>query len=88
MSITAFLDANVLYSTTWRSALMYLAAFGAFQPLWSEAVHDEWTTALLQNRPDLNPERIARTRALMDAHVNNGDRLRAADRDADTAQSQ
>ena len=50
---------------------MHLAAFGAFQPLWSEAVHDEWTTALLQDRPDLSPARIARTRALMDAHAGN-----------------
>jgi len=71
VSIAAFLDANVLYSTTWRSILMYLAAFGAFRPMWSEAVHDEWTAALLQNRPDLHPARIARTRALMDAYVNN-----------------
>ena len=69
MTSTAFLDANVLYSATWRNILMYLAAFDAFQPLWSEAVQDEWTRNLTKNRPDLSPARIARTRSLMDAHA-------------------
>jgi hypothetical protein len=32
-------------------------------------IHDEWTRNVLENRKDLNPEAIARTRQLMDAHV-------------------
>ena len=71
MKVAAFLDASVLYPSVTRSILMHLAAFGTYQPLWSDAVHDEWVAALLRNRPDLSPTRIARTRALMDAHVNN-----------------
>jgi len=31
--------------------------------------HDEWTRNVLQNRPDLKPEQLQRTRELMNAHV-------------------
>ncbi len=69
MSVAAFLDANVLYPATLRSVMMELALADAFQPLWSERVHDEWTNALLRDRPDLSADKIQRTRALMEAHV-------------------
>lgn len=69
MTVAAFLDANVLYPATLRSVLIELALAGAFHPLWSERVHDEWTRSLQRDRPDLSPDRIARTRALMLAHV-------------------
>lgn len=69
MTVVAFLDANVLYSATLRSVMMELALAGAFRPLWTDRVHDEWTAALRRDRPDLAADRIARTRALMLAHV-------------------
>ena len=69
MTVAAFLDANVLYPATLRSVLMEMALAGAFQPLWTERVHDEWTRSLARDRPDLSADRIARTRALMLAHV-------------------
>jgi hypothetical protein len=65
----AFLDASVLYRAVTRSVLLYLAVFDVFRPLWSAAVQKEWMDSLIKNRPDLDPARIARTRALMDAHV-------------------
>lgn len=71
MTPVAFLDASVLYPSTIRSVLMFLAAFDAFQARWSEDVHREWTTALGRDRPDLDAKRIARTRALMVAHLPN-----------------
>ncbi len=40
----------------------------SYQPLWSNAVHEEWITALLRNRPDLQRPKLQRTRALMDSH--------------------
>ncbi|MBX9683027.1 MAG: hypothetical protein K2X41_04485 [Hyphomicrobium sp.] len=46
MTVAAFLDANVLYPATLRSVLMELALAGAFRPLWTERVHDEWTRSL------------------------------------------
>ena len=69
MTVAAFLDANVLYPATLRSVLMELALAGAFRPLWTERVHDEWTRSLARDRPDLSADRIARTRALMLAYV-------------------
>lgn len=69
MTVVAFLDANVLYPATLRSVMMELALAGAYRPLWTDRVHDEWTAALGRDRPDLSADRIARTRALMLAHV-------------------
>jgi PIN domain-containing protein len=40
-----------------------------YQARWTEAIHDEWTSALKTNRPDLAPEKIDRTRALMDRAI-------------------
>jgi hypothetical protein len=69
VTAVAFLDASVLYPSTIRSVLMFLAAFDAFRARWSEDVHREWTAALARDRPDLDTKRIARTRALMEAHL-------------------
>ena len=69
MTVAAFLDANVLYPATLRSVLMELALAGAYRPLWTDRIHDEWTRSLQRDRPDLSADRIARTRALMLAHV-------------------
>ena len=69
MSPAAFLDANVLYPAALRGVLMELALAGAFRPMWSGRVHDEWTVALARDRPDLAPDKIARVRALMVAQI-------------------
>ena len=50
---------------------MFLAAFDAFRAQWSEDIHREWTAALARDWPDLDVKRIARTRALMEAHLPN-----------------
>jgi predicted nucleic acid-binding protein len=62
----AVFDANVLYSALLRDILLRLAAADLISPRWSERIHDEWTRNLLQDRPDLSPERVIRTRAKMD----------------------
>ena len=67
--ITALLDASVLYRATARSILLYLAVAGVFRARWSETIQDEWVRALLRNDPSINANRLARTRALMDAHI-------------------
>lgn len=68
-TFTAFYDANVLYPAELRNFLMHLALTGLFRARWSADVHEEWITALLQKRPDLTREKLARTRALMDLHA-------------------
>ncbi|HEX9938669.1 MAG TPA: PIN domain-containing protein [Longimicrobium sp.] len=62
----ALLDANVLYAASVRDLLLRLAQGGLLAPHWSEEIHNEWTRNLLRNRPDLLPQAIERTRALMD----------------------
>ncbi len=65
----AFLDASVLYPATLRNLLMHLAVAGVFQARWTDKVQDEWTAALLRDRPELNAASIARRRALMDQYI-------------------
>ena len=69
MSVVVILDASVLYPAITRSVLIYLALAELYQARWSELIQDEWTRNLLQNRPDLDPQRIARTRSLMDSRI-------------------
>lgn len=64
--LVAFYDANVLYPAELRNFLMYLATTGLFRAKWSNAVHEEWISNLLKNRPDLTREKLERTRQLMD----------------------
>lgn len=68
-SVTAFLDASVLYPAPLRDLLMELAVSDLYRAKWSNGVHDEWIDALLQARPDLGRSRLERTRALMNTHV-------------------
>jgi predicted nucleic acid-binding protein len=68
----AFLDANVLYPAELRSFLMFLAVPGIYRAKWSAEIHEEWISNVLLNRPDLNREKLERTRALMDMHVPDG----------------
>ena len=70
-SPTAILDANVLYAAPVRDLLIRLAMTGTYEAHWTEAIHAEWQRALLQNRPDLSAEQLARTRALMERALPN-----------------
>ena len=65
----AFLDASVLYPATLRNLLMHLAVAGVFRPRWTDKVQDEWTAALLRDRPDLDAARLAHRRGLMDDYI-------------------
>jgi predicted nucleic acid-binding protein len=65
-TLIAFYDANVLYPAELRNFLMHLALAGLFRAKWSAAVHEEWISNLLENRPDLTRQKLERTRRLMD----------------------
>ena len=45
---------------------MQLALTGIFRAHWFAEVHEEWIRNLLKNRPDLTPDKLDRTRQLMD----------------------
>ena len=69
--VVAVLDACILYSAALRDLFMQLFGQGAFQPKWTETIHEEWIRNVLANRPDLAPARIHRTRQMM--NDNGGD---------------
>jgi PIN domain len=62
-------DACVLYSAPLRDLFVQLATVRIFQAKWTELIHDEWTRNLLIKRPDLNVDRLARLRILMNESV-------------------
>jgi predicted nucleic acid-binding protein len=62
---TAVLDACVLYPAPLRDLLLSIAADGIYRVRWTDRIHAEWTRNLLAKRPDLAPEKLARTVSLM-----------------------
>jgi hypothetical protein len=48
---------------------MHVAVTDLYRAKWTDAIHDEWTRNVLKDRPDLKPERLQRTRDLMNSHV-------------------
>ncbi|MEI2699650.1 MAG: hypothetical protein V9E94_15420 [Microthrixaceae bacterium] len=63
----AVLDAGVLYPARLRDLLIRLAIAGLYQARRSEQILDECFDNLLENRPDLTQEQLARTRQLESA---------------------
>jgi predicted nucleic acid-binding protein len=49
--VRALLDANVLYPTVMRELLLAVAARGAFRPLWSARLLEEWARAAAKLGP-------------------------------------
>ena len=66
---TVVYDSCVLYSMPLRNVLMYLALTDLFRARWTNMIHDEWIQNLREKRPELDPERLERTRELMNRHI-------------------
>ncbi|MGH8710161.1 MAG: PIN domain-containing protein [Burkholderiales bacterium] len=62
-------DSSVLYPAPLRDLLMWLALADLFYAKWTDAIHDEWTRSVLEDRPDLTREKLDRTRQLMNVKV-------------------
>jgi predicted nucleic acid-binding protein len=62
---TAVLDACVLHPATLRNFLLRLAEEGAFIPVWSDKIVDEFVRAVVQTRHTVKPESMRRTVELM-----------------------
>ena len=68
-NIAVVYDACVLYPAPLRDLLVQLATTRIFRAKWTDLIHDEWTRNLLIKRPDLNAEKLARLRILMNDNV-------------------
>jgi predicted nucleic acid-binding protein len=62
-------DANVLYPALLRNILILIAQRGIVQAKWTSQILDETFSNLRKNRPDLNTEKLDRTRALVERSV-------------------
>lgn len=62
-------DANVLYPSTLRDVLIRVGLERVYAPRWTEQILDELFRNLRRNRPDLDPARLDRTRALMNTAI-------------------
>ena len=69
MAFVVLYDANVLYPSTLRDLLIRIAQAGLVQAKWSDRILDEVFDNLKQNRPDLDPEKLDRTRFLINRAV-------------------
>jgi predicted nucleic acid-binding protein len=67
--VTAVYDANILYAAPLRDLLIRVAQAGLVRAKWTETIHDEWLRNVLNENPQLSPERLARTRNLMNEAV-------------------
>lgn len=62
----AVLDAPVLARGILTLFLLHLAEAGAFDPVWSDQIHTDWTRELQRLRPDIPVERLRHRRMEMD----------------------
>lgn len=67
--VTAVYDANILYPAPLRDLFIRLAHAGLVRARWTETIHDEWLRNVLKDKPQLSPERLERTRTLMNEAV-------------------
>ena len=67
--VTAVYDANILYPAPLRDLFIRLAQTGLVRARWTEAIHDEWVRNVLKDNPALSPDRLVRTRTLMNEAV-------------------
>jgi len=69
VSFVVLYDANVLYPSTLRDLLIRIAQAGLVQAKWTDQILDEVFGNLVANRPDLDPQKLTRTRELMNKAV-------------------
>jgi len=69
-TLTALLDACVLYPQTLRDLLLNLARTDLFRARWTDLINDEWTRRLLEKKAG-KADSVVRTRALVNQSVEN-----------------
>lgn len=67
--ITILFDSSVLYPAPIRDIIIELGINGMYQAKWTEQIHEEWITNLLENRNDLQRPQLNRTKELMNRAI-------------------
>jgi cytosine/adenosine deaminase-related metal-dependent hydrolase len=65
MAFIVLYDACVLYPAPLRDLLVRIAKTGIVRARWTDAILDECFRSILEQRPDLKPDALERTRQLM-----------------------
>lgn len=68
-SFTVIYDANVLYPNLVRDLLIRVAQAGLVRARWTDEILDEVFRNLVEDRPDLDPAKLERTRTVMNAAI-------------------
>jgi hypothetical protein len=68
-NFTVIYDANIFFASFRRTVMMHLAQAGIFRARWTEDIHREWMSRLKERRPEIDIEKIQRTRGLIDSSV-------------------
>jgi hypothetical protein len=68
-NFTVIYDANIFFGAFRRTVMMHLAQAGIFRARWTEDIHKEWMSRLKERHPEIDIEKIQRTRGLIDAAV-------------------
>lgn len=68
-NFTALYDACVLYPPSLRDLLLQLAVDGLHRAKWSEKIHEEWIRNVTANKPNINTEKLIKTKELMNTAV-------------------
>ncbi|MBA2665334.1 MAG: PIN domain-containing protein [Bradymonadaceae bacterium] len=69
MAFIVVYDANVLFAAPLRDLLIRVAQAGVVRARWTSEILDECFRSVLAQRPDLNEERLNRTRELMNRAI-------------------
>jgi predicted nucleic acid-binding protein len=69
ITISAILDACLLYVAGLRSLLMQLAATDILWARWTNAIYEEWMRSVQRDYPDITRQQVERIRDLMNQHA-------------------
>jgi predicted nucleic acid-binding protein len=72
MPFTVLYDANVLFGNSQRDLMIRIARSGLVQAKWTDRILDEVIASIQKSRPNVDPEKLARLRALMVAATPDG----------------
>jgi len=66
---TALFDSCVLYAEMIRNLLLNVAETGLFSAKWTDQIHEEWISNLLERKPNLTRQKLESLRDLMNSAI-------------------